>query len=208
MLFLIEPVAGKRLLPLLGGSAAVWTACLVFFQCALLLGYLGAHWLVTLTRPRVQSATYLGLLALSLVQLVLAIDPRLHAAPAHPITSVLWLLTILIGLPFVTLAASSPLLQAWYARSWLEDIAEDVSTTEGATREHAQAQPYRLYAVSNVGSLFLVMVVERGHETAVRRALGASTLDIVQLLMRRSLSIARCLAVPMSHAPGLSGTPA
>ena len=158
MLFLIEPVAGKRLLPLLGGSAAVWTACLVFFQCALLLGYLGAHWLVTLTRPRVQSAAYLGLLALSLVQLVLAIDPRLHAAPAHPITSVLWLLTILIGLPFVTLAASSPLLQAWYARSWLEEIAEDVSTTEGATREHAQAQPYRLYAVSNVGSLLALLI--------------------------------------------------
>jgi SAM-dependent methyltransferase len=158
MLFLIEPVAGKRLLPLLGGSAAVWTACLVFFQCALLLGYLGAHWLVTLTRPRVQSAAYLGLLALSLVQLVLAIDPRLHAAPAHPITSVLWLLTLLIGLPFVTLAASSPLLQAWYARSWLEDIAEDVSTTEGATREHAQAQPYRLYAVSNIGSLLALLV--------------------------------------------------
>ena len=158
MLFLIEPVAGKRLLPLLGGSAAVWTACLVFFQCALLLGYLGAHWLVTLTRPRVQSAAYLGFLALSLVQLLLAIDPRLRAAPAHPITSVLWLLTVLIGLPFVTLAASSPLLQAWYARSWLERIAEDVSTTEGATREHAQAQPYRLYAVSNIGSLLALLI--------------------------------------------------
>src|SRR5678816_148269 len=76
MLFLIEPIAGKRLLPLLGGSAAVWTACLVFFQCALLLGYLAAHWLVTRTRPRVQSAAYLVFLALSLVQLVLAVDPR------------------------------------------------------------------------------------------------------------------------------------
>src|SRR5512133_120020 len=81
MLFLIEPIAGKRLLPLLGGSAAVWTACLVFFQCALLLGYLTAHWLVTLTRPRLQIATYLVLLALSLGQLALAINPVLHATP-------------------------------------------------------------------------------------------------------------------------------
>ena len=158
MLFLIEPVAGKRLLPLLGGSAAVWTACLVFFQCALLLGYLMAHWLVTLTRPRVQSAAYLGLLALSLAQLGLAIDPALRATPAHPILSVLWLLTLLIGLPFVTLAASSPLLQAWYARSWLDRIAADVSTAEGATTEHGHAQPYRLYAVSNVGSLLALLV--------------------------------------------------
>ena len=158
MLFLIEPIAGKRLLPLLGGSAAVWTACLVFFQCALLLGYLAAHWLVTRTRPRVQSAAYLVFLALSLVQLALAVDPRLRAAPTHPIASVLWLLTLLIGLPFVTLAASSPLLQAWYARSWLDGIADDVSTTEGATREHVQAQPYRLYAISNVGSLLALLV--------------------------------------------------
>jgi hypothetical protein len=81
----------------------------------------------------VQSAAYLGLLALSLVQLVLAIDPRLHAAPAHPITSVLWLLTILIGLPFVDTRCEQSVIQAWYARSWLEEIAEDVSTTEGAT---------------------------------------------------------------------------
>src|SRR5215212_3466596 len=116
VLFLIEPVAAKRLLPLLGGSAAVWTACLVFFQSALLLGYFVAHWLVTRMRTRAQLATYGALVVLSLAQLGLALEPNLRASTAHPIASVLWLLTILIGVPFVTLAAASPLLQAWYVR--------------------------------------------------------------------------------------------
>src|SRR5215217_4713136 len=56
LLFLLEPIAAKRLVPLLGGSAAVWTACLVFFQTALLLGYCVAHLLVTRTTPRIQVA--------------------------------------------------------------------------------------------------------------------------------------------------------
>jgi SAM-dependent methyltransferase len=138
LLFLIEPIAGKRILPLLGGSAAVWTACLVFFQCALLLGYFTAHWLVTRASDRVQISTYLGLLLLSLVQLIVA--PELTASSAHPIATVLWLLAISIGIPFVTLSATSPLLQAWYAR------------TEGSSR------PYRLYSVSNIGSMLALIV--------------------------------------------------
>src|SRR5215212_7406306 len=70
LLFLLEPIAAKRLVPLLGGSAAVWTACLVFFQTALLLGYYVAHLLVTRTNPRTQVLAYIGLLALSVGQLV------------------------------------------------------------------------------------------------------------------------------------------
>jgi SAM-dependent methyltransferase len=155
MLFLVEPIAGKRLLPLLGGSAAVWTACLVFFQCALLLGYLTAHWLVTVARPRAQLVLYLALLVVSLAQLTLALNPGLHAVPAHPITSVLWLLTQLIGVPFVTLSATSPLLQAWYAHSWR---GGDVDETPSSERSPTHAQPYRLYAVSNIGSLLALLV--------------------------------------------------
>lgn len=146
----MEPIAGKRLLPLLGGSAAVWTACLVFFQCALLLGYLAAHWLVTRAGSRAQAVAYVALLVLSLGQLALGIDPNLRASPAHPIPSVLWLLTVLIGIPFVTLSATSPLLQAWYARS-----------TNAVTDESPAAQtahPYRLFAVSNAGSLLALLV--------------------------------------------------
>lgn len=142
LLFLTEPIAGKRIVPLLGGSAAVWTACLVFFQCALLLGYYVAHWLATRASTRAQLGVYLSLLALSFVQLVVAVNPSLHASNTHPISSVLWLLTILIGLPFVTLSATSPLLQSWYARA------------SGA----ASARAYRLFAVSNIGSLLALLI--------------------------------------------------
>jgi len=142
LLFLTEPIAGKRILPLLGGSAAVWTACLVFFQCALLLGYYVAHWLATRVSTVTQLRIYLALLALSIIQLVLALNASLHASNTRPITSVLWLLTILIGLPFVTLSSTSPLLQSWYARTANVD----------------SARAYRLFAVSNIGSLLALVI--------------------------------------------------
>ncbi len=141
LLFLLEPIAAKRLVPLLGGSAAVWTACLVFFQTALLLGYYVAHLLVTRTDLRTQVTVYVGLLALSVVQLVRVIDPTLQANVERPIVSVLWLLSVLIGLPFVTLSATSPLLQAWFARA----------TPRG------QADAYGLFAISNIGSIVALL---------------------------------------------------
>ena len=149
LLFLIEPIAGKRLIPLLGGSAAVWTACLVFFQCALLLGYLLAHWFVTRTGPRTQAVAYIALLLASLAQLAAAVDPTLRANTTHPVTSVLWLLTLLIGVPFVTLSATGPLLQSWYARFQHAQMRDEGATTT--------PQPYRLFAISNVGSLLALV---------------------------------------------------
>ena len=141
LLFLLEPIAAKRLVPLLGGSAAVWTACLVFFQTALLLGYLVAHLLVTRTNLRTQVTAYIGLLALSVVQLVRVIDPTLLVNIERPTVSVLSLLSGLIGLPFVTLSATSPLLQAWFAR----------------TTPRGQTDAYRLFAISNVGSIVALL---------------------------------------------------
>src|SRR5215813_5528313 len=116
LLFLVEPIAGKRLLPLLGGSAAVWTTCLVFFQTALLLGYLCAHGIATRLRPRGQAVIYALLLLVSLGQVTLNLNPHLHASTERPIFSVLTVLTVLIGLPFLVLSATNPLLQAWYSR--------------------------------------------------------------------------------------------
>ena len=141
LLFLLEPIAAKRLVPLLGGSAAVWTTCLVFFQTALLLGYYVAHLLVTRTSPRTQVRVYVGLLALSVVQLVRVVDPTLRANVDRPIVSVLWSLSALIGLPFVTLSATSPLLQAWFAR----------------TTPRGRADAYQLFAISNVGSIVALL---------------------------------------------------
>jgi spermidine synthase len=154
LLFLVEPMAGKRLLPLLGGSAAVWTTCLVFFQTALLVGYLCAHGIATRLHPKMQAVVYGFLLIVSLVQVALNLNPHPHASTARPILSVLTVLSGLIGLPFLVLSATSSLLQAWYARTPMRvgGASGDSSMTEAAR------PPYRLFAISNFGSLLALVI--------------------------------------------------
>jgi len=139
-------MAGKRLLPLLGGSSAVWITCLVFFQSALLLGYLCAHFIATRLPRWPQLLAYGALLALSVAQVAANLNPHPHASTTRPIFSVLWLLTTLIGLPFLTLSATNPLLQSWYAYGPL---------SEG---QDSPKPPYHLFALSNFGSLLALLV--------------------------------------------------
>ncbi len=139
-------MAGKRLLPLLGGSASVWITCLVFFQTVLLAGYMCAHWIATRLRPRIQAIVYGVLLVASLAQVARNLNPDLRASTVHPVYSVLWLLTVLIGFPFLVLSATNPLLQAWYARGAIK--------SGGAA---PLAPPYRLFALSNLGSLLALV---------------------------------------------------
>jgi spermidine synthase len=148
LLFLMEPMAAKRLVPLLGGSAAVWTTCLVFFQIALLLGYLCAHWLATRLGQRAQALLYVGLLAVCVVHAAVNLRPELQASTDHPVWSVFRLLTALIGLPFLALSATGPLLQAWYARGH----ARALEKSEKAI------PPYRLFALSNLASLLALLI--------------------------------------------------
>lgn len=150
LLFLVEPMVAKRLLPLLGGSSAIWITCLVFFQVALLLGYLLAHWLVTHLKPRAQAGIYGALLAAGLLLLGLNTRPEPHASTLHPVLSVFWVLTSLIGLPFLLLSAAGPLLQAWYARSFHS------GTSSGSSQQ--MVPPYRLFALSNFGSLLALVL--------------------------------------------------
>ena len=194
LLFLIEPLAGKRVLPLLGGSAAVWAACLVFFQSALLLGYLVAHWLVTRTGTRAQVAIFGVLLAVSVGQLVLALDPHLRADVAHPIVSVLWVLTALIGLPFVTLSSASPLFQAWFAHAARASADPDGVST---------AQPYRLFAISNVGSLLALLLYPWLVEPrlSLRDQTAALAVGFILLLGVFSLIAALVWRAPVIPAP-------
>jgi hypothetical protein len=143
LLFLVEPMAAKRLLPVLGGSSAVWVTCLVFFQGALLLGYLYAWWMARSGRLWVHQA----LLGLAVVVLVApgAVGFWIGShgmdvvwawnASAHPVATIFLALGATIGLPFVMLGATSPLLQVWWSRR------------EGGV------VPYRLFALSNAGSL-------------------------------------------------------
>jgi spermidine synthase len=145
LLFLVEPMAGKRLLPLLGGSSAVWITCLVFFQTTLLLGYLCAHAIATRLTRRAQLVAYGFLLSLSMVQVFATLDPHPQASTVRPVFSVLWVLTMLIGLPFLALSATNPLLQAWYAHG------------RSSAGQDSPAPPYRLFALSNFGSLLALL---------------------------------------------------
>ena len=133
LLFLVEPIAARQLLPTLGGSATVWITCLVFFQSALLLGYLYAHCLAR--RP--SFIVHLSLLLLAVTAAILWVLRSLlmENGVAHPILTVFSALSLSIGLPFLVLSSTSPLLQVWWACVETGKI------------------PYRLYALSNVGSL-------------------------------------------------------
>ncbi len=109
LLFLVEPIAAKQLLPILGGSAAVWITCLVFFQTALLVGYLYAHWLA---RRPLWMLHFLLIVFGAAAAVTWATRP--FDAPdgaVHPVFTVFLVLTLSIGLPFLLLAATSPLLQ-------------------------------------------------------------------------------------------------
>jgi SAM-dependent methyltransferase len=133
LLFQVQPMIAKVLLPWFGGTPGVWTTCLLFFQALLLLGYGWAH-IVTRFAARTQALVHLGLLALGAACLPLAPEsPEVASTARAPVSALLALLASSVALPYLALASSSPLLQAWSARNG------------GAT--------YRLFALSNAGSL-------------------------------------------------------
>lgn len=138
LLFAVQPMFTKMVLPLLGGTPAVWNTCLLFFQTALLGGYLYAHLTSRWLRPRVQAAVHLGLLLVSLIVLPIHIPASWATPPTGtlPIPWLLGLLTVSLGLPFFLLSAGAPLMQRWFA----------------TTRHPSASNPYFLYAASNLGS--------------------------------------------------------
>ncbi len=159
LLFLVEPIAAKQLLPVLGGSSAVWLTCLVFFQVTLLLGYLYAHWITRCRASSWRLHVYLVTLVASVVLLVAQrISPAvLSPSSDHPVATIFAALAYTIGLPFLLLGATSPLLQLWFLR------------TEGG------GIPYRLFALSNAGSLIALVaypfVVEPNITLKLQRSL-------------------------------------
>ncbi|MCF3652169.1 fused MFS/spermidine synthase [Synoicihabitans lomoniglobus] len=153
LLFLVQPIMGRYLLPEFGGSPSVWTTCLLFFQTALLVGYAYAHVLTKYLAARHQVAVHLGLLMgafLWLPPMPDAIDPG--DASTSPIGQVLRLLITHVGLPFVLLAATGPLVQRWFSDTF------------------PHRSPYRLYALSNVGSLLALVAYPFVIETTLTRA--------------------------------------
>src|SRR5258708_22582064 len=169
LLFVIEPLFAKLILPRFGGAAAVWAACLVFFQCALLLGYLYADVISRRLTPMRQAQLHIPLLAAAL--LFLPIAPRFlrsYSAGGDPASTILLLLSASIGLPFVLLSATSPLVQVWYART------------------SAQREPYHLFALSNLASLLALLsypLLIDPHIAAHRQATLSSSLFSLFVLL-------------------------
>ena len=140
LLFLVQPLIARVILPWFGGTSAVWTTCLLFFQAALLIGYLYSFWSAGSLRPRKQAMVHLALLACGLLALpILPGAAWKQSGGHHPELRILALLTVTVGLPYFTLSSTGPLLQAWYSRL------------------HAGRMPYRLYALSNAGSLLALL---------------------------------------------------
>jgi len=120
-------------LPWFGGSASVWNTCLFFFQLLLLIGYIYAHALTRFASAKQQAVIHIGLLGFSLLSLPVIASPEWKVGDASPALRILLLLSTTVGLPYFLLSTTSPLLQAWYART--------------------MAAPYRLFALSNAASL-------------------------------------------------------
>ena len=158
LLFLVEPMAARFLLPWFGGSPSVWSTCLLFFQAALLAGYVYAH----VTRrlgPGRQARLHMVLLAAALLTLPIIPSPAWKPTdPSHPAGKILLLLTATVGLPYVLLAATAPMVQDWFARLGAKRY-------EGAASGRAV---YWLYALSNLGSLLGLLA----YPTSIERVLS------------------------------------
>lgn len=143
LIFWLEPLFAKMMLPAFGGSAAVWTTALMFYQAVLLAGYGYSHLLTRLGRPRQQAAVHLAVLAVAgLVSLPPAVPATGWFDPVTaPVLAALYSLTVGLGLPLCALSATAPLLQRWFSQ----------------TGDAGAADPYFLYAASNAGSLLALL---------------------------------------------------
>src|SRR5688572_351019 len=151
LLFVVQPLIARQILPWFGGTAAVWTTCMLFFQTLLLVGYAYAHAANARLSPRAQAIVHTVLLGLAIAMLPIA--PGEIWKPLgteEPISHILTVLGVTVGLPYLLLASTSPLLQAWFARA------------------RPGADPYRLFAISNLASLLALI----GYPLVVEPFLG------------------------------------
>ncbi len=153
LLFAVQPMFAKMVLPKLGGAPSVWSVAMVFFQTALLAGYAYAHLLTRFAPGRLSVPIHLAVMIVACLALPLAIAASWGRPPAQG--EAFWLLglfTVSIGLPFFALSANSSLLQAWFAR----------------TDHPAARDPYFLYAASNIGSFLALITYPAAVEPLLR----------------------------------------
>jgi SAM-dependent methyltransferase len=194
LLFVVEPMAAKQLLPTLGGSSAVWTTCLVFFSVMLLLGYLYAHWISSNFKPIRQAIIHIVLLTAALLTLGVHVRPSPSAVSYHPALTVFRVLATVIGLPYLALSATTPLLTAWYA---------------GSFGSHS---PYRLFALSNLASLLALgsypLLIEPGLTMRQQTGLWSGGFLLFAVLCGAlAWQGRRRVASPMPEQAALSGHP-
>ncbi len=197
LLFAIQPMFTKMVLPVLGGAPSVWSVAMVFFQTALLAGYAYAHFLARHCSPAKAAFVHLGFLAFATLSLPIGVAAGYAVPPSTGVE--LWLVmlfTASIGLPFTALAASAPLLQSWFAVSG-----------------HEQAKnPYVLYAASNLGSFaalllypFLFEPIFALHTQAAIWTFGFAKMTL--LVGAAALTVTQVRAAPAAKAesgPALS----
>ena len=154
LLFWVQPMIAKMLLPLLGGTPTVWNTCMVFFQATLLAGYAYSHFLTRRLSFRAQAAVHTILLLITCAALPIGLSEKaMQSAPwqSNPFVWLLEHLFLVVALPFFTVSTSGPLLQHWFSKT-----------------DHASAKdPYFLYAASNLGSLIALL----GYPVAVEPSL-------------------------------------
>lgn len=142
LMFAVQPMVARLVLPLFGGAPAVWNTCVLFFQAALLAGYAYAHWAPRYLGLRRHAFIHLVLLACAALLLPFAVSPDwAPPAEAPPALWLLWLLLVAVGLPFFVLSATAPLVQKWFA----------------ATAHASARDPYFLYVASNLGSMIALL---------------------------------------------------
>src|SRR5215213_10127160 len=187
LLFWVQPLAGKMLLPLLGGTPAVWNTCMLFFQALLLAGYAYALALTRWLSALAQGAVHLALLALAALALPVALNAAAAGGVPEGASPEWWLLKTLlvtVGPPFFVLSASAPLLQQWFSR----------------TRAESASDPYYLYAASNAGSLFALLGFPVLLEPAL--TLGQQSRAWAYLYGALLLFFSACVVLTLRHARG------
>ncbi len=155
LIFSVQPLVGRLLLPLAGGSAGLWSTAMVFFQGVLLAGYLLAHLLSTRIGGRRHLAVQLGLLTLPLLVLPLSVPEGWDLTSGNPAFMALVVLALMVGLPFLALSTASPTLQKWFSQTGHRDSDD----------------PYFLYAAGNVGSIVALL----GYPLVIEPFIGLDT---------------------------------
>ena len=199
LLFFVQPLFTRMVLPQIGGAPAVWTTAMLFFQTVLIGGYLYAHLMTRHVPGLAQMVIHLALLILAITALPLAVPAGWHYDPARPVvTQTLWLYAVGVGLPFAVLSANAPLIQSWYRRAGGPG-AED---------------PYFLYGASNLGSLVALLAFPLLAEplygvTAISRSWSAGFVALGPLLLMAGLAAWRGpgQAAPTQDAPPATDAP-